>query len=64
MSGTALAARRILTGPASQYILYWTASIGLPARSPLIRPPAQRFKITEGLATGRLLPATPCFQTV
>ena len=60
-SGTALAAGRILTGPASQYILgncsrhgstshipvvvYWSASIGLPARSPLIRPSTRRFKV-------------------
>ncbi len=34
-----------VTGPASQYILYWSASIGLPARSPLIRPATRRFKV-------------------
>ena len=47
-SGTALAASRILTGPASQYILYWAASIGLPARSPLIRLATRRFKVRPG----------------
>ena len=45
MSGTTLAASRILTGPASQNIMFWSASIGLPARLPLIRPATQRFKV-------------------
>ena len=44
-SGTTLAAGRILAGPASQYILHWSASIGLPARSPLIRPATRRFNV-------------------
>jgi hypothetical protein len=51
MSGTTLAASRILTGPASQYILYWSASIGHPARSPLIRPATRRFKVRTGSYT-------------
>jgi hypothetical protein len=68
--GTALAARRILTGPASQYILYWTASIGHPrqslpawlyllhpcsrARSPLIRQPTRRFDVAQPATIHRL----------
>src|SRR5210317_1168962 len=47
-SGTTLAAGRVLTGPASQYILYWAASIGLPARSSLTRPATQRLKVRTG----------------
>jgi hypothetical protein len=47
-SGTTLAASRILTGPASQYILYWAASIGRPARSPLIRLATRRLKVRPG----------------
>src|SRR5210317_2599221 len=43
-SGTSLAAGRVLTGPASQYILYWAASIGRPARSSLTRPATRRLK--------------------
>ena len=45
--GTSLAARRILTGPTIQYIVYWMVSIGHPARSPLIRLTTRRFEIAE-----------------
>jgi len=70
MSGTTLAARRILTGPALQYILYWAASIGHPrqllpallyllhpcsrARSPLIRQTTRRFDVTQTATTYQL----------
>ena len=47
-SGTALAAGRVFTGPASQNILFWTASIRHPARSPLTRPATRRFKVRTG----------------
>ena len=66
-SGTALAARRILTGPALQHILCWAASIGHPrqllpawlyllhpcsrARSPLIRQPTRRFNVAQTATT-------------
>ena len=52
--GTTLAARRILTGPALQYILYWAASIGHPARSPLIRRATRRFDVAQTATTHRL----------
>ena len=68
-SVTALAARRILTGPALQYILYWAASIGHPrqllpawlyllrpcsrARSPLIRQATRRFDVAQTATTHR-----------
>ena len=47
-SGTTLAAGRVLTGPASQNILFWAASIGHPARSSLTRPATRRFKVRPG----------------
>ena len=53
-SGTALAARRILTGPALQHILCWAASIGHPARSPLIRQSTRRFDVAQPATTHRL----------
>ena len=61
--GTALADRRILTGPALPYILYGAASIGPPARSSLIRLSALRFEITEGLTTGRVPYTVPLLQS-
>ena len=51
---TALAARRIFTGPALQHILCWAASIGHPARSPLIRQPTRRFDVAQPATTHRL----------
>ena len=51
MSGTALAARWILTGPALQHILCWAASIGHPARSPLIRRATRRFDVAQTATT-------------
>ena len=63
MSGTALAASWILTGPALEHILCWAASIGHPARSPLIRLPTRRFDVAQTATTHRL-PSNevPCFQ--
>ena len=43
LSGTALATGRVLTEPASQNILFWSASIGRPARSHLIKSATRRF---------------------
>jgi len=37
-----------LDGSASQNILFWSASIGHPARSPLIRPATRRFHVRPG----------------
>jgi len=69
-SVTPLAASRILTGPALQYILYWAASIGHPrqllparlyllhpcsrARSPLIRQPTRHFDVAQAATTHRI----------
>ena len=36
------------TGPASQNIVFWSASIGRRARSPLTRPATRRFKVRTG----------------
>ena len=68
--GTALATRRILTGPGLQNILFWAASIGHPrqllpawlyllhpcsrARSPLIRQTTRRFDVAQTATTHRL----------
>ena len=63
-STTTLAAHRILTGPASQNILFWAASIGPPARSPRIRLAARRCEIAKGLAIDRVLHVVPAFSVV
>ena len=62
--GTALTSSRILTGPALRYILYRAASIGHPARSPLIRLAVRRFEIAKCGATGCVPCAVARFQHV
>ena len=62
--GTSLAARRILTGPTIQYIVYWMVSIGHPARSPLIRLTTRRFEIAKCGAIDCVSYVVPIFQLV